>query len=89
MTRAVTPGAGLSFGCMNSSVHTESKKKHTWDALFISQRIVTNEKPALLSIFATCSLLLFKRNAPRKRFLPRPSYPLEILGVKQSRAKVR
>src|ERR1700686_4321932 len=58
-------------------------------ALFISQRVVVNEKPPILSIAATASLFLLEGKATRKRFLPLLVYFLQIFWMKHTRPVVR
>lgn len=57
-------------------------------ALLIAQRVVTDEKPALLSIMPVCSLFVFKWNAAQECFSAFLSNPLHVLWMEHPRAKV-
>src|ERR1700688_1524247 len=55
---------------------------------FISERVVVNEKPPILSVPATASLFLLERKTTRKRLLPFLAYFLQVFRMKHTRAVV-
>src|SRR6185295_14529550 len=58
-------------------------------SLFVVERIVTDEKPTILTILPQRSLFNFKREAACKGRPPLIPQPLDILRMKDPRAKVR
>src|ERR1700730_1964829 len=57
--------------------------------LFISERVVVDEKPPILSVSATASLFLLEGKTTRKRPLPFLVYFLKVFRMKDARAVVR
>src|SRR5260370_39472670 len=58
-------------------------------SLFVAERVVTDEEPAILTVLPARPLFDFKRQAASQRRLALPSQSLEIFGVADSGAKVR
>src|SRR3954468_16535076 len=55
---------------------------------FIQQRLILNEKPAVLTIHSPRSLLEFERARSPKRCFTRFAKALRILGMKDTRANI-
>src|SRR5437867_11487436 len=58
-------------------------------SLFVAERVVTDEEPAILTILPQRSLFDFKREAARKGRPALVPQPLKILRLKDPCAKVR
>src|SRR5580692_601348 len=58
-------------------------------SLVVKQRVVMEEKPPVLSIFAQDSFFVLKWHTPRKRFQALISYSCDILLIKGSMATIR
>src|SRR5437667_843182 len=58
-------------------------------SLFVAERVVTNEEPAILTVLPARSLFDFKRQAASKRRLALLAQPLEIFRMEDSGPKVR
>jgi len=55
----------------------------------IAQGLIASEKPSILPVFPSGSLLILKRLTSRQRLLSFIPQPLDIFGMKDSIAKVR
>src|SRR5712671_5960916 len=49
-------------------------------SLFVVERVVTEEEPAILTILPECSLLDFKRQAASQACLALLAHPLKVFG---------
>src|SRR6202049_920163 len=58
-------------------------------SLFVAERVVTDEEPAILTVLPARSLFDFKRQAASQRRLALFAQSLEIFGMEDSGAKVR
>src|SRR5260370_1973193 len=58
-------------------------------SLFVAERVVTDEEPAILTVLPSRSLFDFKRQAASQGGFALLSQPLEIFGLEDSGAKVR